>query len=275
MIWGIAFGTLVVLVVGFFVVGSLTLRQTVIKRTVRAYLRSRAAGISHSQAIKKAVNYHYADSSDKGIRAWEFFGLYENCEFGEGGVEFQQLVALVIAVCSVTLPSHCQGEGEFDSLKNEIIKTITELDKVHRVFSVKKPLSGRELLLSQVRFSSGTGTTSDPIVIEPVNPEGMLAALKGPSAQILLQTLIPKNLPDELSTDDFKFSFARGLVLRLAKEGFFEKRFGQQGKDWTSGQHMLLDNHVEMQEVKFPNGQSQRFYFDFSAWTDRPSENLS
>ncbi len=128
------------------------------------------------------------------------------------------------------------------------------------LFRKKKPVIGMELLLSQFRFAGGTGSADDPIRIEPVDRGKVMAALKGPLAEILAPKKLPASAPPSA-----KFYFARGLVLKLLKDGFFEKRYGRQGEHWRPGMHMLLKNYVvEMQEVELPDGTTVEFFFDFS-----------
>ena len=130
------------------------------------------------------------------------------------------------------------------------------------------PKSGMDGLLSMFRFVGGTGGPNDPIRIEPLNRENAMAALKGPLAEILGPKDVPPSAPPS-----FKFWYVRGLVLKLVEEGFFRNRYGIQGKQWTTGDQMLLDGHIEMREVILADGSSYSFYFDFSSLSD-PSDDF-
>jgi hypothetical protein len=127
------------------------------------------------------------------------------------------------------------------------------------IFRKKKPASGMALVLSNFRFAGGTGAVDDPIRIEPKDKWRAMAAIKGPLADMFSPELPPGAPPVA------KFALARGVVLRLLKEGFLAERYGVQNKDWRTGIHALLKNGVEMQEVILADGTKVCFYFDFSS----------
>lgn len=123
-------------------------------------------------------------------------------------------------------------------------------------FKKKKTLTGFDLLLSQFEFAGGTGAQNDPIRIVPIDRESAFAAINGPLAELLS----PPGAPPQARSH-----FARGYLVKLLKDGFFQKRYGAEGHAWSYGMHALMQNHIELQEIVLKGGSKSVYYFDFSS----------